>query len=136
MTAQDFFKDDIFAADAGVQLLEVREGYAKAELVVGKQHLNAAHRTQGGAIFTLADLALAACANSHGKLSFSLSANVTFLRESGEGDTLTAEAHEKYIGRSTGYYEVDIINQTGKLIACFRSSVFRTDKDVPFCISE
>ena len=134
MTPQEFFKNDIFANDAGVELLEVREGYAKAQLKIGKKHLNAAGRTQGGAIFTLADLALAACANSRGRLSFSLSANITFMRSSGDGDTLTAEAKEKYVGRTTGYYEVDITDQQGKLIASFRSSVFRMDKDVPFTI--
>ena len=59
---------------------------------------------KGGAIFTLADLALAAAANSHGTLAFSLSSNITFLRSSGPGDVLYAEARERYIGRTTGYY--------------------------------
>ena len=66
MTPQEFFKKDLFAEQTGVELLEVREGYSKARLVITENHLNAGHRTQGGAIFTLADLALAAAANSHG----------------------------------------------------------------------
>ena len=75
MTPQEFFKKDLFAEQTGVELLEVREGYSKARLVITENHLNAGHRTQGGAIFTLADLALAAAANSHGTLAFSLSAD-------------------------------------------------------------
>ena len=71
MTPQEFFKKDLFAEQTGVELLEVREGYSKARLVITENHLNAGHRTQGGAIFTLADLALAAAANSHGTLAFS-----------------------------------------------------------------
>lgn len=134
MTAQEFFQNDIFAKDAGVELLEVREGYAKAQLKIEKKHLNAGGRTQGGALFTLADLTLAACSNARGKLSFSLSADITFLRASGDGDILTATATEKYIGRSTGYYDVEIINQEGKLIASFHSSTFRMNQDVPFCL--
>lgn len=78
MTPQEFFKKDLFAEQTGVELLEVREGYSKACLVITENHLNAGHRTQGGAIFTLADLALAAAANSHGSLAFSLSSNITF----------------------------------------------------------
>ena len=66
MTPQEFFKNDLFAENAGVVLLEVREGYSKAKLEIKPEHLNAGARTQGGAIFTLADLALAAAANSHG----------------------------------------------------------------------
>lgn len=89
-----------------------------------------------GAIFTLADLALAAAANSHGTLAFSLSSTITFLRASGPGDTLFAEARERYIGRSTGCYQVDITNQDGELIATFESSVFRKDQKVPFEVQE
>lgn len=134
MTPQEFFKNDLFADNAGVLLVEVHEGYSKAKMEITREHLNAGGRTQGGAIFTLADLALAAAANSHGNLAFSLSSNITFLRASGIGDILCAEARERYIGRSTGYYQVDITNQTGELIATFESSVFRKDQKVPFTI--
>ena len=126
MTPQEFFKKDLFAENAGVVLLEVREGYSKAKLEIKPEHLNAGARTQGGAIFTLADLALAAAANSHGTLAFSLSSSITFLRASGPG--------ERYIGRSTGCYQVDVTNQNGDLIATFESSVFRKDQKVPFTL--
>ena len=51
MTPQEFFKNDLFAENAGVVLLEVREGYSKAKLEIKPEHLNAGARTQGGAIF-------------------------------------------------------------------------------------
>lgn len=132
MTPQEFFKNDRFADSIGIELAEVKEGYSKAQLTITDIHLNAGNRTQGGVIFTLADLALAAAANSHGTLAFSLSSNITFLRASGTGDTLYAEAHERYTGRSTGYYQIDITNQRGELIATFESSVFRKSDPLPF----
>ena len=114
MTPQEFFKNDLFAENAGVVLLEVREGYSKAKLEIKPEHLNAGART----------------------LAFSLSSNITFLRASGPGDTLYAEAHERYIGRSTGCYQVDVTNQNGDLIATFESSVFRKEQKVPFEIQK
>ena len=129
---KDFFQADRFAANASIELLEVCEGYAKASLTVTPEHLNAGGRTQGGALFTLADLTLAAAANSHGTLAFSLSSSITFLRASGTGDTLIAEARERYIGRTTGCYQIDITNQDGKLVATFESSVFRMGDKLPF----
>lgn len=96
MTAQEFFKNDLFATNAGVELIEIREGYSKAKLEIKPEHLNAGQRTQGGAIFTLADLALAAAANSHGTLAFSLSSNITFLRASGRA-TRFMPKHENAI---------------------------------------
>ena len=134
MTPQEFFVHDLFAKENGIVLVEVRKGYSKAKLEIKKEHLNAGNRTQGGAIFTLADLALAAAANSHGQLAFSLSSHITFVRSSGEGDTLYAIATERYIGRTTGCYQVDIINQNDELIATFESSVFRKEQQVPFTI--
>lgn len=134
MTPQEFFKKDRFADKAGVELVEIKEGYSKARLVVTEEHLNAGHRTQGGALFTLADLALAAAANSRGILAFSLSSSITFLRGSGPGDILYAEARERYVGRTTGHYQVDITNQRGELIATFESSVFRKGDALPFSL--
>ena len=131
-TPEEFFKNDLFALHAGIELLKVSKGYSKTKMRIMPHHLNAGGRTQGGAIFTLADLASAAAANSHGTLAFSLSAHITFLRASGTGDTLYAEARERYIGRTTGYYQIDVTNQHGDLIATFESSVFKKDQPVPF----
>ena len=44
MTPQEFFKKDLFAENAGVVLLEVREGYSKAKLEIKPEHLNAGAR--------------------------------------------------------------------------------------------
>lgn len=134
MTPQEFFKKDLFAHRTGVELIEIKEGYSRARLVITEEHLNAGHRTQGGALFTLADLALAAAANSHGALAFSLSSSITFLRGSGPGDTLYAEARERYVGRTTGYYQIDVTNQHGELIATFESSIFRKGDPLPFTL--
>lgn len=38
---KDFLKNDRFALNAGIELLEVKEGKAKARMVVTKEHLNA-----------------------------------------------------------------------------------------------
>ena len=56
---------DKFAKENGIQLTEVREGFARAEMTVEERHLNAAGVCQGGVYFTLADLTFAAVTNSH-----------------------------------------------------------------------
>ena len=80
MTLKDFLsQNDRFAANSGCLLKEVREGYARAELVVTSEHLNAGGVCQGGAYFTLADIALAAVMNSRGTLTFGIENNIVFL---------------------------------------------------------
>ncbi|MEG2514538.1 MAG: hotdog fold thioesterase [Bacteroidaceae bacterium] len=132
MTIKEFFKDDRFAMNAGVELMEVRSGYARAQMTVNEQHLNAGGTTQGGAIFTLADLALAAAANAHGNLALSLTSSISFFRPSTPGDILIAEARERFVHKRTGHYQVDITNQNNELIACFEATVYRKDTALPF----
>lgn len=134
MNAKEFFKHDRFATDAGIELVEISRGYGKAQMTVNESHLNAGNTTQGGALFTLADLALAAAANSYGTLALSLTSNISFFRTSGPGDVLTAEAHERFIHKRTGHYDVDITNQKGELIASFSATVFRKDNELPFSL--
>lgn len=68
MTIQEFLQGDKFALLAGVELLETGNGYAKARMLIKPEHLNGGGVCQGGAIFTLADLAFAAATNSHARL--------------------------------------------------------------------
>lgn len=95
MTFKDFLNEnDRFAVNAGAMLTEIRDGYARAEMTVTREHLNAGGVCQGGALFTLADLAVAAVMNSHGKLTLSLESTISFMNSAVEGDVLVAEAVE------------------------------------------
>ena len=76
----EFFKQDRFAVSSGIRLTEVKPGYAKAELTIAENHLNAGNVAQGGALFTLADLAMAAAANANGRLAFSIQSDIRFLQ--------------------------------------------------------
>ena len=65
MTLKEYLSEkDRFASAAGVELLEIKEGYARARMLVQPKHLNGGGVCQGGAIFTLADLAFAAAASA------------------------------------------------------------------------
>ena len=125
MDIKDFMKNDRFAANAGIKLMEVSEGRAKARMTVTKEHLNAGGVCQGGALFTLADLACAAVANSHGQLTFSITANITFVRSAKEGETIYAVATEVVNHPRVPYIIVEIQNEKGDLLAAFTSSGYR-----------
>lgn len=129
MTLFDFFKNDRFALMAGVELMEISEGYAKARMLITKDHLNGGGVCQGGALFTLADLAFAAAVNSHLVLTFSTSSNITFFQSVAQG-YVYAEAREIVNHPRLPYAEVKITDEGGRLIAVFTSSGYRK-KDVP-----
>jgi acyl-CoA thioesterase len=125
-------KDDRFAAANGIQLTEVKEGYAKAEMTVEENHLNGGDVCQGGALFALGDLALAAVMNSHGQLTFGLENTISFLHSAVKGDHLTAEAFEKYNHKKIPFCTVDISNQRGELIATLNGVAYRKNLPMEF----
>lgn len=125
MINKDFFRNDRFAADAGCELQELSEGRAVATMTVTKQHLNAGGVCQGGAIFTLADLAFAAAVNSHGQLTFSINSTINIFSSAKEGDVLTAVAEEKVNHPKIPFCEVNVTNQDGVLIATFIGQAYR-----------
>ena len=120
----EFFKKDRFAANAGAELLEIKEGYGRARMRITPEHLNGGGVCQGGAIFTLADLAFAAAVNSHGVLTFSTSSNITYFKSVSQG-YIYAEAREIVNHHRMPYAEVRVTDEAGELIAIFTSSGYR-----------
>ena len=126
MTLKDFLSQgDRFAANTGCILKEVREGYARAELVVTPDHLNAGGVCQGGVYFTLADIALAAVMNSREQLTFGIENNIVFLKSAKVGDTLIAEAVEVFNHHKIPYVDVRITNQQGDLCSVVTGLAYR-----------
>ena len=132
MTLKDFLsQNDRFAANSGCKLIEVREGFATAELTVTPEHLNAGGVCQGGVYFTWADIAIAAVMNSRQTLTFGIENNIMFLHSAKVGDTLTAEATEVYNHHKIPYVEVRITNQHGDLCCVVTGLAYRKDATLP-----
>lgn len=129
-TLKEFLKTDRFATCTGVELLEIKAGYARARMEVTERHLNGGGVCQGGALFTLADLAFAAVANSRKKLTLSVTANITFLRPAKLG-YVYADATEVFNHHRIPFVEVKITDEQGELIAIFTSSGYRKETDLP-----
>ncbi len=124
-------EEDRFCRVNGIALTRLEEGYAEAELELGPNAVNGLGAAQGGVIFTLADLALAGAANSHGVPAVTQSATISYLRP-GSGRRLKATAREVNRGRRTGLYEIDVHNDAGKLVARVLTGVFFLDEKFPF----
>ncbi|MBR0274149.1 MAG: PaaI family thioesterase [Bacteroidaceae bacterium] len=109
-------RTDRFAAQAGCRLTEVDTEHAVAEMLVTADHLNGGRVCQGGALFTLADLAIAALMNSRGQLTFGINNSIVFVSSAKEGDLLRAEAVSISAHPKIPSVEVRVMNQEGRLI--------------------
>jgi acyl-CoA thioesterase len=126
MEAFQLMQKDRFAGYNRIELLEVGEGTAKAQMVVTENHLNGLRTVQGGALFTLADFAFAAACNSREKIAVALDANINFLKAVSSG-TLIATASEVDLKRTVGVYRVEIRNEANELIAIFQATAYRKE---------
>ena len=102
----------------GIQVIDVKDGYAKVSLKITKDHINFTGVTHGGAIFTLADCAFAEAANFGEKEAVAIQADINFLKPSVEGDVLTAEAVRISESRRFSLYRVTVY-RNDELIAFF-----------------
>ena len=133
MTLQERLNnDDRFAKSIGAQLVEVREGYARARLTVAEQPLNGAGVCQGGVIYTLADLAFAAVANCHGILSLGISNTITFIKSAQLGETINAECIEQVNHHKLPYCDIKVSNEQGETLAIMTGLAYRMKKNFDF----
>lgn len=123
-TARTFFANDRYAALTGVEIVEIGKGFCKTSLKIEDKHLNAAHVVQGGAIFTLADLAFAIASNSHGQLALAINVNISYLSSVSSG-MLYATATEVNEPNRLGAYDVLVTDDQERVIARFNGMVYR-----------
>lgn len=116
---------DAFARLLGIEITEIKPGYASATLKVTPDLLNGEGLTHGGAIFGLADLVFAAASNSHGTLALALNVNISFLKATRAGAVLTAVAREESLTRKTGLYRLEVGDENGELIALAEGLAYR-----------
>ncbi len=124
-------RNDRFARAAGCQITEVDERHAVAEMVVTESHLNGGNVCQGGALFTLADLAIAALMNSSGQLTFGISNSIIFAASARQGDTLRAEAVHVANHHKIPSVEVTVTNQSGTVICHVTGLGYRKSVPLP-----
>lgn len=120
---------DSFARHLGIEMEELRPGYARLAMTVAPEFVNLHGTCHGGAIFALADAANAAAANSHGIPTVAMSVHIDFLSPGRAGDRLIAEAVEEECSRRTALYHMTVRGAAGQLIASGQGRAYRAHKD-------
>ena len=118
---------DPLAAHLGIELTDVRPGYARATMTVGPQLLNSVGTAHGGATMALLDVVHAAVSNSHGTVAVAQDVHTEFLAPGRPGDRLVAEGTEVHRSRRTAVYRIEARAQDGRLVATALARVFRTE---------
>ncbi|MDR6379306.1 hydroxyphenylacetyl-CoA thioesterase PaaI [Paraburkholderia caledonica] len=119
-TAAAMYENDACSRALGLEIMEVRAGYARLRMAVRDDFLNGHQICHGGLIFTLADSTFAFACNSYNLNTVASGCSIEFLRPVHGGDVLTAEAVEQTLSGRTGIYDIRVTNRAGDTIAMFR----------------
>jgi acyl-CoA thioesterase len=101
----------------GMDLDEIRPGYARMAMKVTDDMINGHDICHGGFTFALADAACAYACNSHNQNALSQALNIVFLTPAVLGETLIAEARESARAGRTSTYDIKVVTQNNRVVA-------------------
>jgi acyl-CoA thioesterase len=120
---------DYFSLWLDIERLEEKEGFCKLRMMVREEMCNGFEIAHGGICFSLADSALAFASNSHGRQAVSIETSISYVKPLKAGDIVIATAMEQSLTNHLGNYRIEIQKETGEMIALFKGTVFRTEKE-------
>jgi acyl-CoA thioesterase len=120
---------DYFSQWLGIERLEEWEGFCKLQMTVRKEMCNGFEIAHGGICFSLADSALAFASNSHGRHAVSIETSISHVKPLKTGDIIIATATEQSLTNHLGNYYIEIQKNSGEMVALFKGTVFRTEKE-------
>lgn len=118
--AEAMYARDQASQHLGIELSEVRDGYARMVMTVVPWMVQGLGVCHGGLLFALADTAMAFASNPRGEAHIATGGSVEFLRPAKEGQVLIAEARELQRTRRTAVYDVNVTIEGGKAVCHFR----------------
>jgi acyl-CoA thioesterase len=127
---RELYARDRNAQFLGIHLEAIAPGYARMRLKVRPEMANSHAICHGGIIFTLADTCFAYACNSYNLNTVASGCSIDYVAPAHVGDTLVAVGEERALSGRTGVYDIEVRNQDGKLVACFRGKSYRIKGEV------
>ena len=121
---------DRASAALGMSVDRDDPGAAVVSMVVRDDMLNGFAITHGGLVFALADTAFALACNEDERVTVAAGADITFLKSTHAGQTLTATAVRRVISGRTGLYDVTVTDDAGDVVAEFRGRSVTTNRRI------
>ena len=120
--------NDAFSHFLGIEIIAIGLGHCTLKITVKEQMLNGFYIAHGGITYSLSDSAFAFAANTYGFHCVSIESSISHVKKVMVGDTLIASAKEKFRGKKTGIYEVNVKNEREELVAFYLGHVHVSEK--------
>jgi acyl-CoA thioesterase len=136
---RDMLRRDLASAALGMVVERDEPGESVVSMRVREDMTNGFAITHGGMVFALADTAFAMACNelvsggtgTDDGVTVAAGADISFLKATHAGQTLTAHARRRTVSGRTGLYDVTITDETGDVVAEFRGRSLSTRRRSP-----
>jgi acyl-CoA thioesterase len=128
---REMMRRDRASAALGMVVEQDEPGHAVVTMRVRDDMLNGFAITHGGLVFALADTAFALACNEDDRVTVAVGADITFLKSTTAGQTLTATATRRIVRGRTGLYDVTVTDEAGDTVAEFRGRSVATTRTAP-----
>jgi acyl-CoA thioesterase len=119
-----------FIKHTGIKTVELREGYAKGEIVLDERHANPIGSTHGGVCIYIEEHDIGIAFASPATVT-TVSGNINYLRPAMNCKKLIGESREIKIGKKMCVYDVMITDENDREIAKATMTYFYLDKINP-----
>ncbi len=119
-----------FAKTIGLEMLELREGYAEGRIPVKEESKNPLGTMHGGCLYSLADIVSGTAATLRGNYVTTVSGEFSFLRPAADTQYVTAKAQEIRFGKNLAVYRVDLVDDAGTVLDIATFTFFDLGKKI------
>ncbi|TFD31714.1 hydroxyphenylacetyl-CoA thioesterase PaaI [Cryobacterium cryoconiti] len=124
-------QNDRASASLGMVVRSSEPGRAVVSMLLRDDMMNGFDVTHGGIVFALADTAFAIACNDDHHVTLASGADITFLKPTAAGQTLTATAVLRTKSGRSGLYDVRVTNEHSVPVAEFRGRSRTTNFPLP-----
>ena len=125
---RELIAGDRYAAQLGAELMDIKPGWARVTMKLDESHLNFLGLIHGGVMFSLADVAFGAAANSFGSRAMALSVGIDFMAAPKTTGEMTAEVELVQRAGKTGFYRMKVTDAEGVIVAQCHGWAYHTGK--------
>ena len=117
-----------FIRHNGIRIVSVDEEKSVLEAAVTDASRNVWGGVHGGFLYAMADTAAGAFARiNYGQHNVTLNGSINYLRSTVQSKALTAVGRPVRVGGHIGFFEVNITDDTGALVACAQMNMYFLD---------
>lgn len=96
--------------------IKITDGVGILTVTLGEQHFNDHGTIHGGILYAISEEAVGQYVGAMGKSGVAMEGDSKFYRPANAGEALTIKVIERKVGRRVGVYNVELLNQEGKIL--------------------